>query len=59
MSLPNSVWYTHGVSMARFVEPQEIADLVLYLCSDFARSISGQVIGVDGNTETLFPRPLG
>ena len=51
--------YTQGVSMARFVDPQEIADMVLYLCSDSARSISGQVIGVDGNTETLYPRPLG
>ena len=48
--------YTAGVSMARFVDPQEIADLVLYLCSDSSSSISGQVIGVDGNTETLYPR---
>ena len=50
--------YTQGVSMARFVDPQEIADLVVYLCSDQARSISGQVIGVDGHTETLYPRRL-
>ena len=50
--------YTQGVSLARFIDPQEIADMVLYLCSDLARSISGQVIGVDGNTETLYPRPL-
>ena len=50
--------YTQGVSMARFVDPQEIADLAVYLCSDQARSISGQVIGVDGHTETLYPRRL-
>ena len=50
--------YTAGVSMARFIDPQEIADMVVYLCSDHARSISGQVIGVDGHTETLYPRPL-
>ena len=48
--------YTAGVSMARFVDPGEIADLVVYLCSDHARSVSGQVIGVDGHTETLYPR---
>jgi NAD(P)-dependent dehydrogenase (short-subunit alcohol dehydrogenase family) len=50
--------YTQSVSLARFVEPEEIADMVVYLCSRQARSISGQVIGVDGNTETLYPRPL-
>ena len=50
--------YTQGVSMATFVDPQEIADLVVYLCSDRARSISGQVISVDGHTETLYPRPI-
>ncbi len=50
--------YKQGVSLARFIDPQEIADMVLYLCSDHARSISGQVIGVDGNTETLYPRPF-
>ena len=50
--------YLAGVSMARFVDPQEIADMVVYLCSDHARSISGQVIGVDGHTETLYPRRL-
>ena len=52
------IMYTQGVSLARFVDPQEIADIVLFLCSDHARSISGQVIGVDGNTETLYPPPL-
>ena len=35
---------------------EEIADLIVYLCSDYARHISGQIIGVDGNTETLYPR---
>jgi NAD(P)-dependent dehydrogenase (short-subunit alcohol dehydrogenase family) len=48
--------YHLGVSMGRFIDPQEIADMVLYLCSDHARSISGQIIGVDGHTETLYPR---
>jgi NAD(P)-dependent dehydrogenase (short-subunit alcohol dehydrogenase family) len=48
--------YTKGVSMQCFVEPEEIADLVVFLCSDYGRHISGQVIGVDGHTETLWPR---
>ncbi len=57
---PNAVraMYTQGVSLARFVEPQEIADMVVYLASERGRSISGQVIAIDGHTETLYPRPL-
>ena len=31
-------------------------DLICFLCSDLAKHISGQIIGVDGNTETLYPR---
>ena len=48
--------YSQGVSMATFIDPQDVADLTLYLSSDAGRSISGQVIAVDGNTETLYPR---
>ena len=44
--------YTSGTSLRRFAEPQEIADLCLYLASDAAKFISGQAIAVDGNTET-------
>ncbi len=51
--------YVEGTSMATFVSPQEVADLVLYLASPSGRHISGQVISVDGHTETLHPRPLG
>ncbi len=50
--------YTLGVSMATFVAPQEIADMVVYLCSDRGRHICGQVIAVDGHTETLYPRDI-
>jgi len=32
----------------RLIHPKEIAGLVLYLCSDLASSIIGQVIGIDG-----------
>ena len=48
--------YTLGVSMQTFIDPEEIADMIVYLCSPHARSISGQVIAVDGHTETLYPR---
>lgn len=48
--------YAIGTSMQCFVDPEEIADLIVFLCSDHGRHISGQLIGVDGHTETLFPR---
>ena len=48
--------YGIGVSMQCYVDPQEIADMICYLCSDYGRHVSGQIIGVDGNTETLYPR---
>ena len=35
---------------------EEISDLICFLCSDYGRHISGQIIAVDGNTETLYPR---
>ena len=45
--------YTIGQSIHRFVEPQEIADLCLFLASPRASMISGQAIAIDGNTETF------
>lgn len=48
--------YALGTSMQCYVDPQEISDLIMFLVSDFGRHISGQLIGVDGNTETLWPR---
>ena len=50
--------YVLGTSMATYVDPEEIADMVVYLVSERGKRISGQVIGVDGHTETLYPRPL-
>ncbi len=40
------------ISMRTGVEEQEIADLVLYLCSYQGRHISGQAINIDANLET-------
>ena len=43
--------YLSGQSIKRFVEPQEIADLCLFLASPASSMISGQAIGIDGHTE--------
>ena len=48
--------YKIGTSMQCFVDPEEIAELICFLSSDRAKHISGQIVGVDGNTETLYPR---
>lgn len=32
----------------RFVQPEEIAEMALYLCGDMARSITGTTISIDG-----------
>lgn len=40
-------------SMRTFVTQQNIADMVLYLCSPMGRTISGQSLSIDGHTETL------
>ncbi|NLY24444.1 MAG: SDR family oxidoreductase [Bacteroidales bacterium] len=34
----------------RYMDPQELGDLVCYLCSDQARSVNGTTIQVDGGT---------
>jgi NAD(P)-dependent dehydrogenase (short-subunit alcohol dehydrogenase family) len=36
------------VPMQREQSAEDVADLVAFLCSDAARNITGQVIGVDG-----------
>lgn len=43
--------YLSRQSTRAFVEPEEIAAMVLYLASEAARSITGQFIGVDGGFE--------
>ena len=44
--------YLRKISLRRMVEARDVANLALFLASDLARNISGQVISVDGNTET-------
>lgn len=37
-----------GEDYSKWVQPSEIAELILYLCSDAARSVNGAVINVYG-----------
>jgi NAD(P)-dependent dehydrogenase (short-subunit alcohol dehydrogenase family) len=41
------------ISMRTFVEAQDIANMVLFVCSDAGAKISGQALAVDGHTESL------
>jgi NAD(P)-dependent dehydrogenase (short-subunit alcohol dehydrogenase family) len=45
--------YVKQVSMKTFVEPEDVANLALFLTSPYGRYISGQAIGIDGHTEGL------
>ena len=48
--------YAAGTSMGRFVEARDIANMAVFLGSDAARLVSGQVIAVDGHTENPDPK---
>ncbi len=45
--------YVETASMRTLIAPEDIANMILFLCSDAGRLVSGQVIGVDGNVEYL------
>ena len=47
--------YVKGVSLRSWVTADEIADTVEFLASPAAREISGQIMAIDGHTETLTP----
>ena len=44
---------TRRISMHSFVTAQDIADMVLFICSDAGAKVSGQALAVDGHTESL------
>jgi len=49
--------YANGTSMRSFVTAEDIANMALFLGSEGARLVSGQVIAVDGHTENPDPKP--
>jgi NAD(P)-dependent dehydrogenase (short-subunit alcohol dehydrogenase family) len=48
--------YAVGTSMRSFVTAKDIANMAVFLGSDGARMVSGQVISVDGHTENPDPK---
>nr|WP_309502817.1 SDR family oxidoreductase [uncultured Roseovarius sp.] len=47
--------YVTGVSMRTWVNVDDLADMVLFLASPAASKVSGQIIAVDGHTDSLVP----
>ncbi len=45
--------YARSMSLGSFIDPEDVAALVLFVCSDAGAKISGQALAVDGNTESL------
>lgn len=45
--------YAETVSMRTFIDPAEVAAMIVFICSAAGAKVSGQTIGVDGHTETL------
>lgn len=45
--------YTHQVSMRSFIEASDIGEAIVWLASPAARFVNGQVLAVDGHTESL------
>lgn len=47
--------YVKGVSLRTWVTAEDVADTVAWLASPQAKRISGQIVAIDGHTETLTP----
>jgi NAD(P)-dependent dehydrogenase (short-subunit alcohol dehydrogenase family) len=41
------------LSLKQLIEPDDIANMILFICSDVGAKISGQILAVDGDTHTL------
>ncbi|MCF8485634.1 MAG: SDR family oxidoreductase [Rhodobacteraceae bacterium] len=47
--------YASGTALKRLSDPQDVADMALFLASNAARMISGQALAVDGMTYNVDP----
>lgn len=45
--------YAGVASMKTLIKPGDIANMMLFICSDAGRLVSGQILGIDGNVEYL------
>jgi len=45
--------YANTASMQTMIDPQDIANMMLFICSYAGHLVSGQILGVDGNVEYL------
>ena len=45
--------YTNGSSLRTFISPHDIASMALFLASDAASKVTGQVMNVDGHLESF------
>ena len=50
--------YQAGMPLRRASTPEDVAGVVLFLCSEEARQITGQPILIDGGASVLPPRPV-
>ena len=48
--------YAAGTSMRSFIAASDVAGMAVFLASDTARFVSGQIIAVDGHTENPDPK---
>lgn len=47
--------YASGTALKRLTEPEEIADMAVFLASDASKMVSGQALAVDGMTYNVDP----
>jgi len=47
--------YASGTAMKRLTDPEDVAEMALFLASDGARMVSGQALAVDGMTYNVDP----
>ena len=43
--------YTRGCSMRTFIDAEDIANMAIFLASDKAARVTGQILNVDGHLE--------